>query len=109
MGEVVRLNPWTCPCGRGREVRPGQGVPSTAASSAPLPLEPPSSWPCTYKCTTAAGLGAAGCPRPTHLLPMAEHHQETPLPVLHWTGRRVLGCPDLEKRGWGGKNDREPF
>lgn len=38
-GEVVRPSPWTCPCGQAQEVRPGQGVPFTAASSAPLPLE----------------------------------------------------------------------
>lgn len=91
MGEVARPNPWTCPYGRGQEVRLGQGVPSTAASSAPLPLEPQSSWLCTCKCTTAAGLGVAGSPRLMHLLPIPEHHPERPLPVLLWKARRALG------------------
>lgn len=91
MGEAVRPNPWTCPCGQGREVRPGQGVPSTAAFSAPLLLEPPSSWLCISKYTTAAGLGVAGSPRPMHLPPIPEYHQERPLPVLLWKARRALG------------------
>lgn len=73
MGEVVRLNPWTCPCGRGREVRPGLQVPSTDASSAPLPLEPLSSWPCTCKCIIAAGLGGAGHPKLTLPRLLPEH------------------------------------
>lgn len=107
-GEVVRPNPWTCPCERGREVRPGQGVPSTAAFSALLPLEPLSLWPCICKCTIAVGLGVAGLPRLMHLLPMSEHHQERPLPVLRWKGRRAPGCRDLEKRGLGGKKGRDP-
>lgn len=93
MGEAVRPNPWTCPCGRGREARPGPGVPSTVASFAPSPLEPPSSWPCTCKCTTVAGLGAVGFPRPMCRCPMSEHHQERPLPVLLCRkGRRAPGC-----------------
>lgn len=91
MGEVVRLNPWTCPCGQAREVRLGQGVPSTAAFSVLLPLEPLSSWLCTCKCTTAAGPGVAGSPRLMHLPPIPEYHQERPLPVLLWKARRALG------------------
>lgn len=83
MGEVVRPNPWTCPYGQAPEVRPGQGVPFTAASSAPLPLELLSSWPCICKYITAVVLGAAGSPEPTRLHPMSGHHQERPLPVLH--------------------------
>lgn len=98
-GEVVRPNPWTCPCGQGREARPGRGVPSTAASSALSPLEPQSSWPCTFKCTTAAGLGAAGHPRLTRPRPLPEYHQERPLPVLRRKGRRAPGCPDPERQG----------
>lgn len=107
-GEAVRPNPWTCPCGRGREARPGRGVPSTVASSALSPLEPRSSWPCICKCTTAAGLGAAGRPRLIHLSPMSEHRQERPLPVLRRKGRRAPGCRDPERWGWGAKNGREP-
>lgn len=107
-GEAVRPNPWTCPCGRGREARLGRGVPSTDASSAPSPLEPLSSWPCTCKCTTAAGLGAAGRPRPTRPRPTPLHNPERPLPVLRRKGRRAPGCRDQERRGWGDKNGREP-
>lgn len=107
-GEVVRPNPWTCPCGRDREARPGQGVPSTVASSAPSPLEPRSSWPCTCKCTTAVGLGAAGRPRLTLPRPISELHQERPLPVLRRKGRRAPGCRDPERWGWGVKNGRKP-
>lgn len=91
-GEAVRPNPWTCPCGQGQEARLGRGGPSTDAFSAPSPLEPPSSWPCTCKCTTAAGLGAAGRPRPMHPRPILEHRQERTPPVLHRKGRRGLGC-----------------
>lgn len=107
-GEAVRPNPWTCPCGRGRVVRPGRGVPSTDASFAPLPLEHPSSWPCICKCTTAVGLGAAGRPRPMdpHLMP--GHRRQSPLPALRWKGRRAQGCRDRERLGWGAKNGREP-
>lgn len=109
MGEAVRPNPWTCPCGRGRVARLGQGVPSTVASFAPLPLELPSSWPCTCKCTTVAGLGAAGRPRLTHPCPTSEHRQERPLQVLLCRkGRRAPGCRDPERWGWEGKKGREP-
>lgn len=109
MGEAVRPNPWTCPCGRGREARPGRGVPSTVASFAPLPLELLSSWPCTCKCTTVAGLGAAGRPRLTRPCPTSEHRQERPLQVLLCRkGRRAPGCRDPERWGWEGKKGREP-
>lgn len=91
-GEAVRPNPWTCPCGQGREARLGRGVPSTDASSALSPLEPLSSWPCTCKCTTAAGLEAAGLPRPMHPRPMPDHRQGKPLLVLRRKGKRALGC-----------------
>lgn len=107
-GEAVRPNPSTCPCGQGREARLGRGVPSTDASSVPSPLEPPSSWPCTCKCTTAAGLGAEGRPRPMHPRPMPEHRPERPLPVLRRKGRRAPGCCVQESLGWGDKKGREP-
>lgn len=107
-GEAVRLNPWTCPCGQGQEARPGQGVLSTVASSAPSPLEPLSSWPCTCKCITAVGLEAAGRLSPTLPRPMSEHRQERPLPVHCKKGRRLPGFLDPERWGWGVKNGREP-
>lgn len=112
-GEAVRPNPWTCPCGRDREERPGQGVPSTDASSVPLPRAPRSSWPCTCKCTTVAGPEVAACPRPTPLppppCPSPVCRRGNLLPVLRRKERRVQGCRGRERPGWGAKSGREPF